>query len=344
MPSDPRRPIEDRQPAAPPESPGRVALVLGGGGALGIAWMLGALGALVSETSWDPRLADLIVGTSAGALVGSLMLGRGRIWELSPEERHEMVADLLAGARFEAARPFQVRFPGSWPLARSGGHGDRAFHLSRLIAGLAPQGVISTAPISSLVQRLGPRGWPVRPPLAVVATDYRTGERVAFGRPGAPAAALPDAVAASCAIPAVYRPVDIGGRLYIDGGVSSACDLDLALACRPHLVVYLNALSSPASARGGRAGRWLRVRLHDHVMRKVRGLEASGAQVALLEPGEDSLRLIGWNPMRRRDAREVGTTAASETTRRLREPDVRRKLVVLDLVAWRVAPDAKAAP
>ena len=313
----------------------RVALVLGGGGVLGIAWMLGALRALVSETGWDPRQADLMVGTSAGAVVGSLVLGRGRAWELPPEERGDMVTTMLAGAELRPERPIRIRLPGSWALARSNARRAPVPRLSRLTAGLAPQGVLSTAPIRSLVRRLGPDEWPERPVLAVVATDYRTGERVAFGTPGAPPAGLPDAVAASCAIPVLYRPVDIGGRLYVDGGVGSLCDLDLALSRRPHLVVYLNALSSPPSSGSAWGGRWMRARLHDRVMLKVRDLEAAGSRVVVMEPGQDALRRIGLNPMRRRGASLLASVAAEEVAHELRSPDVRRKLVVLDLIARR---------
>jgi NTE family protein len=64
-----------------------------------------------------------------------------------------------------------------------------------------------------------PAGWSSHPRLWIVAIDYLSGEKVAFGREGAPPASLGDAVAASCAVPGFYQPVRVGGRCYVDGGV-----------------------------------------------------------------------------------------------------------------------------
>ncbi len=64
--------------------------------------------------------------------------------------------------------------------------------------------------------------------LRVAAVDRRSGRRVMFGEPGAPAASVPDAVLASCAVPWLFAPVEIGGREYVDGGVWSPVNLDAA--------------------------------------------------------------------------------------------------------------------
>src|SRR5581483_4590995 len=68
--------------------------------------------------------------------------------------------------------------------------------------------------------------WPSRQTW-VVAVDYHSGRRVAFGRQGAPSASLADAVVASCSLPGWYEPKVIGGRRYVDGGVRSSTSLDL---------------------------------------------------------------------------------------------------------------------
>src|SRR5581483_1137813 len=77
-----------------------------------------------------------------------------------------------------------------------------------------------------------------------MAVDYRSARRVAFGRAGSPPAKLPDAVAASCAIPGFYRCVQIGGRQYVDGGVYSTSNLDVLRAEQLDLVIALNPMSS----------------------------------------------------------------------------------------------------
>src|SRR5439155_12316139 len=78
-----------------------------------------------------------------------------------------------------------------------------------------------------------------------------SGERVVFGRPGAPRAELADAVAASCAIPGFYRPVRIGRRRYIDGGTRSLASLDLLEEAGLDLVIVFNPLSTRAARAGG---------------------------------------------------------------------------------------------
>ena len=95
-----------------------------------------------------------------------------------------------------------------------------------LLAGVLPDGPVSTEPIRQTVRRVCARGWAPHPGLWAVAMDYGSGRRVVFGRAGAPAAELADAVAASCAIPGFYRSVRIGGRRYVDGGVRSTSNLD----------------------------------------------------------------------------------------------------------------------
>ena len=76
----------------------------------------------------------------------------------------------------------------------------------------------------------GPDGWAPREGVWVVAMDYDSGRRVAFGREGAPPARLDEAVTASCAIPGWYAPVLIDGRRYVDGGTLSATSADLLAA------------------------------------------------------------------------------------------------------------------
>src|SRR5437016_3545735 len=82
-------------------------------------------------------------------------------------------------------------------------------------------GVFSTEPLKDTVRRAVQASWVDHPNYWAVATDYESGHRVAFGQAEAPTAEIADAVAASCAIPGVFRPVEIGGRRYVDGGICS---------------------------------------------------------------------------------------------------------------------------
>ncbi len=136
-------------------------------------------------------------------------------------------ADRAAGARFELVRTWPPIGPGSWRLALRTLANPRRYTPATVATGWIPRGVFSTEALGDTIRRVVPGGWSPHPNLWVIACDYETGRRVAFGRPERPTAELADAVAASCAIPGFYHPVTIGGRRYVDGGIYSASNMDL---------------------------------------------------------------------------------------------------------------------
>ena len=95
-----------------------VGLVLGGGGIRGTAWLLGALYGLVAETGWDPATADLLIGTSAGAIVAALTACGVSPWDAGEDERGDLLEALLKASRFRPELSFRTLGPGSLPLAR----------------------------------------------------------------------------------------------------------------------------------------------------------------------------------------------------------------------------------
>ncbi len=197
------------------------ALVLGGGGITGIAWETGLLWGLL-EAGVDVSAADRVIGTSAGSVVG---------------------AQLTSGTSIEALYEFQVRPPAPSRPA-SMGRGVAARYAAAMLAsagdlerfgrrmGGQAQKVARAGRTPSLAERfaaieerLPVLTWPDRD-LLVTAVDADSGTRRAFGRSdGVP---LREAVTASCAVPCVYPPVPIAGRTWIDGGVHSGTNADLA--------------------------------------------------------------------------------------------------------------------
>jgi NTE family protein len=197
----------------------------------------------------------------------------------------------------------------------------------KAVAGALLEGSVSTEPIVRLLAERAP-SWLPGNRLWIVATDYETGERVAFGRRGAPRPDLPTAVAASCAIPGFYRPVRVDGRRYVDGGVHTGANLDLAAGQPLDLVICLNPLSSRLGTAPGLA--WpVRTLLHQQLVPQMRAVERSGARLVVLEPDGRSIGLIGLNPMSRRGVEEVGVAAAVEVMEYLRRPAVRALLTGL---------------
>jgi NTE family protein len=305
---------------------------------VGASWLIGALVALESETGFSPTQADIIVGTSAGSVVGALTAAgwpapymaaysSGRSLD-GFAELEGAAAELDELALQERENPDRFRLqlapppigPGSWRMALSTLRNPFKHSPSAVIGGWLPRGTVSTVPIRSLIARFVGDEWPDR--LRVVACCYRSGRRVCFGAPDAPVAEVADAVAASCAIPAFYHPVSIDGRRYVDGGLCSLSNLDLVRHEDIDVAVCLNPMSSLAPvAGGGPAGALMGVvrgsarRRLEHETRK---LEASGIEVLTVEPSSEDLAVMGTNFMSRKRRSEVTEMAHRSVARDLR--------------------------
>jgi len=211
------------------ESKGR-ALVLGGGGVAGIAWMTGLLLGL-KEGGADVTAADFVLGTSAGAAVGAQVASGAPLEQLYARQTDPALQgdELKPGEEQSAALQACGAAAKTLedPVARQ-----------RLIGRLSLEAATVTEPVRRAViaGRLPSTDWPARR-LGLVGVDALTGEAVMFDR--ASSASLVDAVAASCAVPCVWPPVTIGGRRYVDGGVRTSTNLDLARGYGRVLVLTL---------------------------------------------------------------------------------------------------------
>ncbi|MBA2638141.1 MAG: patatin-like phospholipase family protein, partial [Solirubrobacterales bacterium] len=283
----------------------RTGLVLGAGGVVGASWLIGALEALTDE-GWDPRSADRIVGTSAGAIIGALLadgvppstmsayLRGGSLDGLAGlSDRGEGAAAGLTPDAYRLQLSLPSFGPGSWRLAVSTAMRPHRHSPSAVLSGWLPRGILSTAPISSLVSQLIPGDWPADTSFWTVATDYRSGGRVVFGRHDAPALPIGAAVAASCAIPGFYAPVCADGRRYVDGGMTSPSNLDVLHGEDLDLVICLNPSSTPVE-RAGRSpaahvARFFRTAARRQLEREAQALREHGTRVVLLQPTTDDL-------------------------------------------------------
>jgi NTE family protein len=198
---------------------GEHALVLGGGGVAGIAWMTGLLTGL-AEAGDDLTGADLIIGTSAGANVAA-QLGSGLpLTDLFARQADQSRQSTEIMAKLDIAKL----------AAELGGYlagaGTPAETLRRIGAyALAAETVPEAVRRNVIEDRLPSHGWPARR-IQITAVDAATGELRVFD--SASGASLVDAVAASSAVPGIWPPVTIGASRYVDGGVRSADNADLA--------------------------------------------------------------------------------------------------------------------
>lgn len=264
------------------------ALVLGGGGVTGVAWELGMLMGL-AEHGIDLLSADLVVGTSAGAAVAGIIAG-GVV--------RERYAAQLEGPGDEIPERLGLAL-----LARYGWHLMRSHSLEQFGArmgamALAAQTIPAAERKAVLEKRIALRtGWPERVDLKLTAVDAHTGEFVVFDRHSG--VALIDAVAASCAVPGVWPPAEIDGRRFIDGGMRSAVNADLADGAERIVII------APIARGGG---------LLASPAKQAAALRETGAQVALVVPDANALKAIGNNvldPTRRKPSAEAGFAQAA---------------------------------
>ena len=333
----------------------RVGLVLGGGGLLGGAWLVGAVHALSEASGWVPTHASHIVGTSAGSVIGSLIAEGMPSWFLVYHQRGgdmtgmtDRFGDPIENADEESSRFItwtgQVPRPllGSPKLALRSTMQPWRYPPMAALTGWIGRGFLRTDEIGRLVRSFVSEGWSSHPNLWIVALDYATGRRVAFGREGSPPAHLDEAVQASCAIPGLYRPVRIDGRMYVDGGVWSPSNLDLLSHDDLGLDIVI-AMNPMTSLQPGlpttvfeRAERRIRAALGRRFGREARRLKERGVELLLIQPEEEDLDAMGINLMDPSRRVQVLETALRTTARRLHRPDamsVLRKLRSRDTVA-----------
>ncbi|MFE7776964.1 patatin-like phospholipase family protein [Streptomyces sp. NPDC057445] len=268
---------------------GRTALVLGGGGLAGIGWEIGILHGL-AQAGADPTGADLIVGTSAGSVVGA---------QLTSEllNLHELYERQLADPDGEvpAGMGAAVLARYLWGVLRSRDPEAYGARMGRLA--LATRTEPEEVRRAVFAARLLTHDWPRARRLVVTAVDALTGEFRAFDRESG--VELIDAVGASCAVPGVWPPVTIDGRRFIDGGVRSSTNADLALGYGTVVIV------APIAVGGGPV---LSARTLAH------RLSASGAKVVLITPDRAARRAFGRNvldPARRAPSARAGLAQAA---------------------------------
>lgn len=242
------------------------AVVLGGGGVTGVSWSYG----LLTGLGLDLAEADLVVGTSAGSVVGA-QAANGRL--------AESYAAQLAGPGSERAAHAA---PGVLPrfvaaLVRSW-RDPVAFRARVGAVALAADTVPEPERRAMVAARLTAQDWPATR-LRIVAVDALTGALRAFDRDsGVP---LVDAVTASCAIPGMWPPATVDGRRHVDGGIASAVNAQLAAGSGRVLVI------APITIGGGPV---------PSVRTEVAALERGGSRVLVVSPDRAAKRAAGRNP------------------------------------------------
>lgn len=267
-----------------PEHPTRTALVLGGGGSAGNAWLIGVIAGLGSA-GVDVTEADLIIGTSAGSTAAAQITGAAPA---------ELFADILAaappprtgpaesGRGAASAKTVAKRMETTSAIvaaAEDAADMRRRFGAAALESDTASHG--SARWRATVAARLPSQLWPHQRML-ITAVDARTGEPVVFDRDSG--VDLADAVAASCSSGPAYS---VGDNRYIDGGFRSNADnADLAAGYARVLVL------SPFGGRSRTPAHW-----GTHLATQVDELRAHGSRVETVFPDSTARTAFGDNAM-----------------------------------------------
>ncbi len=274
-------------------------LVLGGGGVTAIAWQTGwLLGAL--EAGFDATRADRLIGTSAGAVVAAQISAGPRL------------AALFAAQVDPALQVPEVAPPvHAWALLRgllpTLRHWRQPQRWRQAVGAFAQQADTPTpADRRALVaQRLPSANWPAPQALQITAVDAGSGALRVFD--AASGVSLLDAVSASCAVPGLWPTASIDGRAYMDGGLRSSDNADLAAGSTTVLV-----LSPMGGHRLAMPGGRLADQLHT--------LRDAGSRAALVTPDDATRQAIGRRPMdpaRRAPAAQAGRAQGQREAQRV---------------------------
>ena len=241
------------------------ALVLGAGGHAAVAWELGVITGM-ADGGVELRNADVIVGTSAGARVGAMITS-----DRTLEELFQRQVDPELQTKEPPPPVDFTRWRADFMRTREGPGGTVAV-LQRFGAlALQTAETLQETRRSLIAAALPLHTWPGRR-LLIAAVDVESGERRAFDR--SDGVDLIDAVAASGAVPGIWPPVALHGHRYMDGGMYSIDNADLAVGCNHVVILTLPARVLPLCV----------VSLEDAVDR----LRRSGACVDVVHPDEAS--------------------------------------------------------
>lgn len=292
----------------------RVGLVLSGGGFPAMAYHAGVLLALETDHGWDPRAADVIVGTSGGSMIAALLRSGLAVDDLAAWASHAPPRRGREPARRAIERLGEIGLSVAAPRPTWRGDTLRGRALSVLNVGVLDY-TTALAALDPLFD-----GWP-HERLLVPSVRARDGERVVFGRDVR--ATVPEAIAASCSIPLLFRPVRIDGSSYVDGGVLSPTHADVLLTENVDVAIVVSTVPRPHPERPDRTRIWspLRRRAARRLADEVSALRRAGIGVLTVEPNRATARSLGRNGLSRQQTAQTIRSAFLHATTHLDESE-----------------------
>ena len=314
-----------------------VGLVLSAGGTSGAAYHAGVLAGLFEATGWDPRSADLIVGTSAGASTavgiraglsasdhaayysGQELTSEGQIIRNRVTTPLDLPKNPPPHESFRPANPYLM-------LQGILGRGRPRPVVS--LAGMLPEGQVDGSSLAKRINESHPAPWPELPTW-ICSVNLQTGKRAVFGRDDIQCD-IGTAVQASSAIPGYFQPLDLGGKRYVDGGIHSSTNADLTAPLGLDVVVISSAMTATPSEStwpGGPIGRaW-----HSRTLRReVERIRSFGSSVLVFQPTAEDLGIRGEDNMSTDNSEEICQMAKTSTLAHLSHPHTLNSRRVLE--------------
>jgi NTE family protein len=285
------------------------ALVLGGGGPVGVGWESGLAVGLAREGVVLGE-ADLIVGTSAGSIVGSRLALRMDLPTLVSAVGRPLPAPAGTGAPEPTGDLMAV-----WADTASRGLTPEQVRVELGKLSLsAPAGSESTFVTAEVFAQLEGCQWPAS--FRCTAIDTLTGALQVWDESaGVP---MPLGVASSCSVPGVFPPVTIGAARYMDGGMRTPLNADLAAGHDAVIVISCTPLALPEGISMP-----VFETLFAQVEAELAAVRDSGAVLEVITPGQEFLDVSGWganlmDPGRAEPAYQAGLRQAAVEAARLR--------------------------
>jgi NTE family protein len=296
-----------------------VALVLGAGGVLGTAYHVGVLAGLAEVLDFDGRSAELIVGTSAGAITASTLragispadhFARATGREMS-DEGEAVAARATTAVDLSDAKFAGFGFPSSARMIAGGILPLRRSRPIVSIAGAMPRGSQTLSPLIERTNQLHGDDWPDAPTW-MVAVSMSTAQRAVFGRDDLPATDIGSAVAASSAVPSMFEPVRIGPTDFIDGGVHSTTNADLVAPLGFDAIIVSAPMALDADSMSYRSTGLSRT-WHTRTLNRELSAFPRRRRVATLAPSAELIASMGLNNMDSSKVASVAEHSRAET-------------------------------
>jgi NTE family protein len=312
--------------SVPPKQ--RFNLVLGAGGMVGLAYHAGVLRALNDRFGLVANDAELIVGTSAGSVVAAYIRAGWSLedlWDLAvgshasleafggdPDSRR---ASMAFQPNFTSALEFAQRAIGSYYVTARSFIGFPMPRIPDSVQKFFRAGLFTMKSAEQQFHADLGAHWPTKP-VALCAYDVGSGHRAVFSAAGSRRATVPQAIVASCAIPGFYNPCQIDGRLYVDGGVHSSTNLDLAARQSGGRVIVIAPMSFHPDSRLDATASLMRRIPQRQLNNELAVARRRKVSVLAIRPTAVELREHGSNLMKPGGGQQIAELAYEQTMSR----------------------------